>query len=230
MKSIQNGMRNGFEAIREINMTEKRKVESKKNVVCASIAGVATVAGAIVSVVLGGPIGFGLFAAAAEAGPALLAGLAAGGAVGGGIGGFGLGLGTKRWLPRKLFGEHTALKKELKRLKEFKRLSFDNTMTLAADTATPNVTENSPANIATMPNNATSDRIDTISNTASTSDNIEPTASTSEQNTMAYEFTTPANRHLVAEFVQLNGETNYYDFPLWAVDSIRGLFSNFRFR
>lgn len=54
-------------------------MESKKSTIFKSVAAGATVLGAVGSVILGGPIGFGLFAAFAEAGPAMLTGLAAGG-------------------------------------------------------------------------------------------------------------------------------------------------------
>lgn len=197
-----------------------------------------TVVGAVGSLKLGGPIDFGLFATFAEAGPAVLAGLAGAGATGGGLGGLGIGLGTKKWIPRKLFGESSALKKQIKRLKESRKDNYCEEISTANRTLHADITTSSSGmeitsgNIATTPNSATSvpttcttalsDRNETPpNNTETTSGNIEPTATV---------LTTPANRVEVAEFDTTHSETNHFYYAQLALNNIRNVFSNFRFR
>lgn len=167
MKTLQNDIELGYVKLRQENKSQRDKVESKKKTIFASIAVGATVLGAVGSFAIAGPLGLGLFATFAEAGPAMLGGVAAAGMAGGGIGGLGVGAITKKWLPRKWFGEQSALKKLIKRTKHSRKDKFDEET--AAD---DNVSAPPPNNIATL-----SDHVapTTTNHTESVSDNIAVT-------------------------------------------------------
>lgn len=163
MKSLENGIEKQYKEIQEVNTKEREKVESGKSKIWKVAAVVGIAAGAIGSVVVAGPFGLGLIFA--EAGSALLGGLAAGGAAGGATAGAGVGFGIKKLVPRKWFGESSVLKKTMKSLKESVKSIFlediptgtpdtDRTTTYADSTATEIGTEVRTANVAAMPNNA----------------------------------------------------------------------------
>lgn len=165
MKALQKDIEKGYAIVFSENKALRDNVEGTKTTIFKTIAIGATVAGGIGLIVLGGPIGLGLFAAFAEASPAMIGGLAAGGAAGGGIGGLGIGAATKKWFPRRWFGEQTALKKAMKRMKRSLRDSFggeiepsDNGET-SQDNPLPSPVSNaaiSTVTTTTMPNNVAS--------------------------------------------------------------------------
>lgn len=168
--------------LRDENKRLRNNVESKKSTIFKSVAVGATVLGAVGSVILGGPIGLGLFAAFAEAGPAMLGGLAAGGAVGGLAGGAGIGAAAKKWFPRKWFGEQLGLSKAMKRLQQSLKnescgvddapsnTPVESSETHDNTTSSPSDTETTPL----IPNNEVRKR---SSNTESLSDHAPATQS-----------------------------------------------------
>lgn len=241
-------MENGYATLRDVNKSQRDNVESKKSTIFKSIAIGATVVGGIGTVILGGPLGLGLFAAFAEAGPAVLGGLAAGGVAGGGLGGLGIGAATKKWFPRKWFGEQSALKKTMKRLKQSLKDGFSgevetfNNSTLpvvSSATSTHDNVVSSPSNVETASVNTTVTKNEepehssntvtlsdhsalTQNNTASISSNI-----TTDGTVEASDPTTPTTDN--AETADL-GRTDYLYLPQLAANAIRNFISNFLHR
>lgn len=197
----------------------------------------------------------GLFATFAEAGPALLGGLAAGGAAGGGLGGLGIGAGTKKWFPRKWFGEKSTLRKAMKRIEKSLKDNFgeevgtsNNNATLPVNsTVTHNTTASSPSNVEIATENTTTTPDNEAStppeNTSTLSDHVSPTqnntapisgsivadATISNSTAGASDLITPTYRAEATEF-----NTNNYSYlpqvAVNAVNTIRNLFWNFRLR
>lgn len=205
-------------------------MESTKSTIFKSIAIGATVVGGAASVILGGPLGLGLFAAFAEAGPVMLGGLAAGGAAGGVLGGLGIGAGTKKWFPRKWFGEQTALRKAMKRLKQSLKGEFGGEVE-SSENATLPIDSSAPVNTTAIPNNEAPDLPSSTStlsdhaestqnNSASISSNKVTNTILSNSTAEAGELTIPTNRAEVIEF----DSTNLLQV---AVNTVRNLFSNF---
>lgn len=219
-------------------------MESKKTTIFTSVAVGATIVGAVGSVILGGPLGLGLFAAFSEAGPAMLGGLAAGGVVGGGIGGLGIGAATKKWFPRKWFGEQSALSKTMKRLKQSLKDEFGAQDDTPSNTAVePSETHDnmtsSPSNTETaplIPNNEVRRRSSnteslsdhaplTQSNTASISGNMEEDDTTTSNSAVEYsDHTTLIHNTGTSAFVR----NDYSYLPQLAVNTLWNIFSYFR--
>lgn len=61
MKSIQKDIEKGYATICDENKSLRDNVESKKTIIFTSIAIGATAVGAIGSVILGGPLGLGMY-------------------------------------------------------------------------------------------------------------------------------------------------------------------------
>lgn len=167
---LDNYIENGYVKIRLENRSQREAVQSKKRKIFGWVAGGATVLGGIASFAVAGPLGLGLYAGLGEAGAAMLGGVAAAGLAGGGITGLSVGASLQKWMPRKWFGEQSALKETVKRLKKsakqkcVKENAGDDAVTSA------NTTADEPSIIATVsdhavdatPNNTASNSVDTI--------------------------------------------------------------------
>lgn len=246
MESLQKDIQKGYRTVHDVNETERVNVQSKQKKIFASVAGGVAVAGAIGSILVAGPLGLGLFATYAAASNSMLGGLALGGAAGGGIGGAGIGAGIKKLLPRKWLGTETALSKTMKHLKDSRKNRFGMETNLVDDTALPSISsasegtassssdiEMTPINSNTMSNSAAqapqnntaifTDRTASMqNNTTHASSNIETNTTTT------YEFTTPADRVQVAEFLRTCSQTNHFAFPQMIFDNIKNSFLRLR--
>lgn len=221
METLQKDIQNGYRTIHDANETERVNVQSKQKKIFVSIAGGIAVAGAVGSVLVAGPLGLGLFASYAAASNSMLSGLIFGGAAGGGIGGAGIGAGIKKVLPRKWLGTETALSKTMKQLKDSRKHKFgmesipsasDSPVSSSSDIQMTHMNTDAMSNSAEqepLNNTATvSGRIESMQNsTARSASNIETNTTT------AYEFTTPADRILVAEFIRTYSSTNHFYVP-----------------
>lgn len=148
METLGERIKKSYDTIHDTNKSEKENVETKKKRIFASITIATTVAGAIGSVVMGGPLFLGLFnRTIAEAGLQLIGGLVASGATGGSVGGASIGIGVNKLLPRKWFGSECALDKMINSLK-----NSQNDIIVKERKSLPKKIEFVSANIEKMPN------------------------------------------------------------------------------
>lgn len=216
MESLQKDIGKNYRTICATNETEREKVQSKHNIIFYSTAGGLATVAAIGSVLVAGPLGLGLFAWAA--GNTLFA-TAAGGAAGGGIGGAGIGAGVNYLLPRRWFGTSSVLKDTVKNLKESRKNHFgmqQNTPLEGESTASSSSDiETTPLNSDVVSNSveqAPTNNTSASANPASPTQNNAPHASHNIETstTTTYEFDTPADRVMVAEFCNTYSETNHF--------------------
>lgn len=209
-------MGRGYRTIRDTNEVERGKVQSKHNIIFFSTAGGLAVAAAIGSVLVAGPLGLGLFATYTY--NSMFA-AAAGGAAGGGIGGAGIGAGIKKLIPRRWLGTSSALSETVQDLKKSRKNQFgiqrstslerDNTATSSNDfEMTPLGSDVVSTSGLQAPTNITA----AFANQTPPTQNSTPHAprNIETNTTTTYEFDTPADRVLVAEFCNTFGETNYF--------------------
>lgn len=220
MELLQKDIEDGYRIIHKVNEIERANVQSKQMHIVVGITAGAALAG--------WGLGIGLFATYA-ASQSLLGAFSLGGMAGGGVGGFGIGEGLKKFLPRRLFGSETALSKTIKHLKESRKKTFSKEITTVNNTVLPDISSASDStassssevtsvNTDTMFNSAAHMRLSNTTtftdpaasmqnSTALSSDNIESNTTTT------YEFTTPADRYLVAEFLRTNSSPNHFEIP-----------------
>lgn len=227
MESLEKDVQKDYRVILETNEIEKVSVRSKQKTIFFSAAGGLAVAGAIGAVLVGGPIGLGLFTTYAAASNSMLAGLSAGGAAGGAIGGAGIGGGITKLLPRKWLGTDSALSKTVKNLKESRKsrsgVAYTELSTSSGrdSTATSSASdiEMTPLSSDSVSNNAAQPP---VNNTPAFTDSTAHTTVNRVTETIKeYLFPTPADRAEVAEFLRYNSQTNYFYGPKMIFNNIK---------
>lgn len=180
----------------------------------------ATVLGATGSFIAAGPLGLGLFTTIAEAGTAAVASVTVGTAAVGAAGGM-IGACLKKWLPRNWFGKQSAMSDLMNQSKE-KRKNKNMKVQFPNDIESmPN--DETPSNIPLLSDHAVAT---TSTNSVRTSEILEGRETPIDRTAVANEFTTPANRVEVAQFVTTYGQTNHLYFIRESAYTISNFFSN----
>lgn len=253
---LQKEIEKGYAILRNENKRQQDIVESEQSFYFKAAAYGTMAVGAIGSLLLGGPLGFGLLAAFTEAGGGL-SGLAAAGAVGtglaasgaaGGVGiGASIGAGIRKWMPRKWFGEQSALSKTMKGLKQSSKHTFHGDVDASDSTPMPVESTKSPethddtassssSDIETMPSISDHEVEMHSSNTDGLSDHASSTQSDMESISDSMEAANTTTSNSTAETASTNNNSgssafvrnDYSYLPQLAVNTIMNLLSYFR--